>query len=150
VKLARDAREVSGADVFIAGALGPLGGPAKDRGAVFAEQAQLLEGRGVDLFMVETFYELDELLAAIEAVRGVSSLPIVALMTFDEDAQTLGGISAEHATGTRELEVAAIGATTGSAWQAGVTCARAHAGGKRQAARRAPQRPSRQPRRRDA
>ena len=31
VKIARDAREVSGSDVFIAGAIGPLGGPAKDR-----------------------------------------------------------------------------------------------------------------------
>ena len=69
VKLARDAREVSGSDVFIAGSIGPLGGPAKDRDAVFAEQAQLLEGRGVDLFMIETFYELDELLTAIGAVR---------------------------------------------------------------------------------
>jgi len=119
VKLARDAREVSGSDVFIAGALGPLGGPAKDRGAVFAEQAQLLEGRGVDLFMVETFYELDELLAAIEAVRGISSLPIVALMTFDEDAQTLGGISAEHAGQVLgELEVAAIGVNHGLGLQA--------------------------------
>src|SRR5690349_16338565 len=27
VKIARDAREVSGADVFVAGAIGPLGGP---------------------------------------------------------------------------------------------------------------------------
>ena len=69
VKLARDAREVSGANVFIAGSIGPLGGPIKDRDAVFAEQAQLLEGRGVDLFMVETFYELGELVAAIDAVR---------------------------------------------------------------------------------
>ena len=34
-------------------------GPAKDRDSIFAEQAQLLEGRGVDLFMIETFYELD-------------------------------------------------------------------------------------------
>jgi homocysteine S-methyltransferase len=69
VKIARDAREVSGSDVFIAGSIGPLGGPAKDRDAAFAEQAQLLEGRGVDLFMIETFYELDELLTAISAVR---------------------------------------------------------------------------------
>ena len=97
VKIARDAREVSGADVFIAGSIGPLGGPAKDRDAIFAEQAQLLEGRGVDLFMIETFYELDELVTAIGAVRAISSLPIVSLLTFDEDSQTLGGVSAEHA-----------------------------------------------------
>jgi homocysteine S-methyltransferase len=119
VKIARDAREVSGADVFIAGAIGPLGGPTKDRDAVFAEQAELLEGRGVDFFMVETFYDLAELVAAIAAVRGVSGLPIVALMTFDEDAHTLGGVSAERAAATlAELDVAAMGANHGLGLQA--------------------------------
>jgi homocysteine S-methyltransferase len=119
VKLARDAREVSGTDVFVAGSIGPLGGPVKDRDATFAEQAELLEGRGVDLFMVETFYELDELVTAISAVRAVSSLPIVALLTFDEDSQTLGGVSAEHAAATLSgLEIAAIGANHGVGLQA--------------------------------
>jgi homocysteine S-methyltransferase len=119
VKLARDAREVSGAEVFVAGSIGPLGGPAKDRDAVFTEQAQLLEGRGVDLFMIETFYELDELVGAIAAVRGVSSLPIVALLTFDEDSQTLGGVSAEQAAAAlADLDVAAIGANHGAGLQA--------------------------------
>ena len=119
VKIARDAREVSGADVFVAGSIGPLGGPAKDRETVFGEQAQLLEGRGVDLFMIETFYELDELLTAIGAVRAVSSLPIVALLTFDEDSQTLGGVSAEQAAAAlAALDVAAIGANHGVGLQA--------------------------------
>ena len=61
VKLARDAREVSGRVVYIGGSIGPLGdvGDAEDeRFAAFAEQAAVLEGRGVDLFMVETFYDL--------------------------------------------------------------------------------------------
>ena len=100
VKLARDAREVSGRTVFIAGSIGPLGdvGDAEDeRHEAFAEQAAVLEGRGVDLFMVETFYDLDELEQAIEAVRSVSSLPIVALLTFDEDAETLAGVAARTA-----------------------------------------------------
>ena len=122
VKLARDAREVSGRDVFIAGSIGPLGepdDPTVERGAVFAEQAQLLEGRGVDLFLVETFYELDELLAAIAAVRSVSELPIVALATFDEDAQTIGGLSAAQAAAALAREdVAAIGANHGVGPQA--------------------------------
>ena len=122
VKIARDAREVSGKDVLIAGSIGPLGeiGARDDeRGPVFAEQARLLEGRGVDLFMVETFYELDELVAAIEAVRSVSSLPIVAVMTFDEDAQTLGGVTAEQAAARLAgLDVAAIGANHGVGLQA--------------------------------
>jgi len=119
VKLARDAREVSGVDVFVAGSIGPLGGPVKDRAAVFTEQAQLLEGRGVDLFMIETFYELDELVAAIGAVRSASSLPIVALLTFDEDSHTLGGVSAEQAAhALAGLDVAAIGANHGAGLQA--------------------------------
>src|SRR3954447_25748718 len=80
VKLARDARQVSGREVFIAGSIGPLGEHEErwpeDHGPLFAEQAQILAGRGVDLFMVETFFDLDELVTAIEAVRSVSSLPI--------------------------------------------------------------------------
>ena len=100
MKLAREAREVTGADVFIAGSIGPLGDvdlAAKERADLFAEQAAILEGRGADLFMVETFYDLDELATAVEAVARVSSLPIVALMTFDTDGQTLGGVSAREA-----------------------------------------------------
>src|SRR5262249_13852533 len=61
VKLAREARDVSGRDVFIAGSIGPLGDaqlvPPKQRGEIFAEQASILDGRGVDLFMIETFYD---------------------------------------------------------------------------------------------
>src|SRR6266536_1214470 len=113
VKLARNAREVTGRDVFIAGSIGPLGEPATSRvrRALFAEQAQILEGRGADLFMVETFYDLDELCDAVEAVRGVSSLPIVALMTFDDGAETLAGVQAREA-GRRlaDMDVAAMGA----------------------------------------
>jgi methionine synthase I (cobalamin-dependent)/5,10-methylenetetrahydrofolate reductase len=119
VKLAREAREVSGRDVFIAGSIGPLGDlpgvPPEQRGEVFAEQAQLLDGRGVDLFMIETFYELDELVSAIEAVRSVSSLPIVATLTFDEGAETLAGVTAaEAAERLRPLDLAAIGANHGA------------------------------------
>ena len=117
VKLARDAREVTGRDVFIAGSIGPLGEPASARlrREVVAEQASILEGRGADLFMVETFYELEELVAALEAVRSVSSLPIVALLTFDEGAETLAGVTArEAAERLSDLDVAAIGANHGA------------------------------------
>jgi homocysteine S-methyltransferase len=119
VKLAREAREVSGREVFIAGSIGPLGElaaiPPDQRGEIFAEQALLLDGRGVDLFMIETFYELDELETAIEAVRSVSSLPIVATLTFDEGAETLAGVSAaEAAERLRPLNLAAIGANHGA------------------------------------
>jgi methionine synthase I (cobalamin-dependent)/5,10-methylenetetrahydrofolate reductase len=117
VKLARNAREIVGKDVFIAGSVGPLGVQAtpRVRRELFAEQAQVLEGRGADLFMIETFYDLEELVDAVEAVRGVSSLPIVALMTFDESAETLAGVTAgEAAERLAKLDVAAMGANHGA------------------------------------
>jgi homocysteine S-methyltransferase len=123
VKLARDAREMSGRDVFIAGSIGPLGELRDvthgERIEIFAEQAQVLEGRGVDLFAVETFFELEELEAAIEAVRSVSSLPIMAMLTFDEQAETLAGLSARDAVERLgQLQVAVVGANHGAGIQA--------------------------------
>jgi homocysteine S-methyltransferase len=123
VRLAREAREVSGKDVFIAGSIGPLGEvgdrPAGERGGLFAEQATVLEGRGAEVFLIETFFDLVELEAAIEAVREVSRLPIVALLTFDEEAQTLAGVTArEAAQRLAALDLAAIGANHGAGPQA--------------------------------
>jgi methionine synthase / methylenetetrahydrofolate reductase(NADPH) len=124
VKLAREAREVSGQAVLVAGSIGPLGDLEGSHGAedvyeVFCEQARLLEGRGVDLFMVETFFELEELETAIQAVKDVSALPIIAQLTFDEDAQTLAGVSAREAVERLQvLGVVAIGANCGVGPQA--------------------------------
>jgi methionine synthase / methylenetetrahydrofolate reductase (NADH) len=130
VKLARDARQVSGREVFIAGSIGPLGEHEEtwpeDRAPLFAEQAQLLAGRGVDLFLVETFFDLDELVTAIEAVRSVSDLPIVAMMTFGDDAETIGGVSATKAAERLAgLEVAAIGTNHGAGPNAALTALQA-------------------------
>src|ERR671937_286123 len=116
-KLGHEAREVTGRDVFIAGSIGPLGEPAASRvrRELFAEVAAVLEGRGVDLFMIETFYDLEEVVDAVDAVRSVSSLPIVALLTFDESAETLAGVTAsEAADRLAELDVAAVGANHGA------------------------------------
>jgi methionine synthase / methylenetetrahydrofolate reductase(NADPH) len=124
VKLARQARETTGRDVFIAGAIGPIGEPAapRVRQELFAEQAAVLDGRGADLFMLETFYDLDELVDAITAVRGVSALPIVALLTFDEGAETLAGTTArEAADRLADLDVAAVGANHGAGLLAALT-----------------------------
>jgi methionine synthase / methylenetetrahydrofolate reductase (NADH) len=133
VKLAREAREVSGRDVFIAGSIGPLGDlaaiPPGQRGQIFAEQAALLDGRGVDLFMIETFYELDELETAIAAAREVSALPIVATLTFDEGAETLAGVTAaEAAERLRPLDLAAIGANHGAGLHAALAALEAMGG----------------------
>ena len=106
----------------------------------------MLEGRGVDLFMVETFYDLGELEQAIDAVRSVSALPIVALLTFDEDAETLAGVAAGAAADRlRELDVAAMGANHGAGLQAALTATRGDGRGRPAPRRAAEHRPG-QPR----
>ncbi len=130
VKLARDARQVSGREVFVAGSIGPLGEHEEtwpeDRAPLFAEQARLLAGRGVDLFSVETFFDLEELVTAIEAVRSVSDLPIVAMMTFGDDAETIGGVSAARAAERlASLGVASIGTNHGAGPDAALTALQA-------------------------
>ena len=65
--------------------------------------------------MIETFYDLEEAVDAIEAARSVSNLPIVTLLTFDESAETLAGVTAaEAAARLMELDVAAVGANHGA------------------------------------
>jgi methionine synthase I (cobalamin-dependent)/5,10-methylenetetrahydrofolate reductase len=99
VKVAREAREAAKHDVLIAGSIGPLGifrqvldEPDGAIGAIFKEQAGALEERGVDLFILETFSDLDELLAAIDAIRSFSKIPIVAQLTYSDEGTTIGGI----------------------------------------------------------
>jgi methionine synthase I (cobalamin-dependent)/5,10-methylenetetrahydrofolate reductase len=125
VKLARDAREITGREVLIGASIGPLGDVElrpEAGGELFAEQARILEGRGADLFMLETFYDLHELEVAVQAVRSVSGLPIVALMSFDSDGVTLAGIAArDAAVRLRELPVQAFGANHGRGPAAALT-----------------------------
>ena len=99
VKLAREAREITGRDVFIAGSIGPLGEQVttRVRRELFAEQATILEGRGADLFMVETFYDLDELVDAIEAVRERLEPPDRRAAHLRRGAETLAGVTAREA-----------------------------------------------------
>ncbi len=98
VKIAREAREAARHEVFLAGSIGPLGVarhvkelPADQMIEIFREQAGALEERGVDLFILETFSDVDELCAAVDAIRSFSQLPIVAQLTYSEEGTTFGG-----------------------------------------------------------
>jgi len=98
VKIAREAREAAPHEVLIAGSIGPLAiapemreTPREEMLEIYREQAQALEERGVDLFVLETFSNIEMLLAAIDAVRSFSALPIVAELTFSDEGTTLGG-----------------------------------------------------------
>src|SRR3970282_652862 len=63
--------------------------------AFFREQARTLVDAGVDLFILETFGDLNEIGAAIAAIRSVCDLPIVAQMTTEEDGNSLDGTPPE-------------------------------------------------------
>lgn len=99
VKLAREAREIAGEPAFVAGSVGPIGRVLEPFGDVsldaarsaFREQIEAILEGGADLILLETFSRLDELLAALDAARSVTDLPIVAQVTIDEDGRTLDG-----------------------------------------------------------
>jgi methionine synthase / methylenetetrahydrofolate reductase (NADH) len=100
----RLAREAAGRDAYVAGAMGPLGLRIEPWGRTahdeaqgyFREQASALVDGGVDLILLETFRDLNEIGAAIAAVRSVCSLPIVAQMTIEDDGNTLDGTPPEQ------------------------------------------------------
>ncbi|PYX01459.1 MAG: bifunctional homocysteine S-methyltransferase/methylenetetrahydrofolate reductase [Acidobacteria bacterium] len=94
-------------DVWVAGAVGPLGIRIEPLGktsfdearATFREQiAALVEG-GVDLIILETFGYVEELHQAVLAARDVApKLPVVAQVTIDEDGNCLDGSTPETFT----------------------------------------------------
>jgi methionine synthase I (cobalamin-dependent)/5,10-methylenetetrahydrofolate reductase len=118
VKIAREAREAAKHEVLIAGSIGPLGVPWQVRllepsqvRDIFREQAEALEERGVDLFILETFGDLSELVAAVGAIRSFSKLPVIAQLTYSEEGTTFSGTRPQGAwEALRERGVQAIGA----------------------------------------
>jgi methionine synthase / methylenetetrahydrofolate reductase(NADPH) len=93
------ARRAAGDHVFVAGSIGPLNRMLEPIGsltlaearAAFTQQvAGLIEG-GVDLFIVETMSSLAEISEAVGAIRAQSDLPVIASMTFTDEAKTVVG-----------------------------------------------------------
>ena len=84
------ARKACGKGQYVAGELGSLGdmlhpmGPVSFNEAVdcFAHQAGFLEDEGVDLFLIETIFDINIALAAIKAIRSVSEKPVFCSLTF--------------------------------------------------------------------
>lgn len=108
--------------VMVAGSMGPTGilmeplGELRHAEAVdtFAEQAGALAEGGVDLIVLETFFALEEALAAIEGVRRASRLPVVVSFSFDQGTKTMMGVSPTKVVeAMAPLDVTAIGANCG-------------------------------------
>ncbi len=106
-KVARNAREVAGLPVFIAGSVGPTGKLLKPLGDVtaqemesaFIEQMDGLLAGGVDLFIIETMPGLEEAAIAIKAARRVCRLPVVAQLSFSVEGHALMGAVPEDVVG---------------------------------------------------
>jgi homocysteine S-methyltransferase len=107
---ARIARHAARDLCWVAGAIGPLGIRIEPWGRTgvdeaetyFVEQARALLEGGVDLFVLETFRDVNEIGAAIRAVRSLCDLPIVAQVTTEDDGNTLDGAAPD--TFVPELE----------------------------------------------
>ena len=119
VRLARDVRESAGRDVLVLGSIGPLGKylaplggvTAEAARAAFREQAEALVEGGADGLILETFSDLAEIALAIEAIRAVTDLPVVAQMAFTDEGVTFTGRAVAEVVRTLcALGVQAIGA----------------------------------------
>ena len=118
-KLARNAREITGVPVFVAGAVGPLGRPVQPLGRIALAEArdifrEQIEGvalwrRGPD--DAGNVQGPGEMLVALRAAREACDLPIVAQMSFEEDGRTLSGATpAEVVRALEDAGAAVIGA----------------------------------------
>jgi homocysteine S-methyltransferase len=128
-QLAREAREVAGVDVLVAGSMGPVSSPLHGPGHVSAEAAaasvteqleSLLEG-GIDIVQLETSGDIEHLLASVEAARRLSDLPLVASLTVGEDLSLADGTDpATAAQALRQAGVDVVGVNCGSGPIAGI------------------------------
>jgi 5-methyltetrahydrofolate--homocysteine methyltransferase len=116
------ARQAVGRQGFVAASIGPTGRflqPVGDAAfdemiEIFGEQVQAFAAAGADLITLETFLDIAELRAAVIACRQYSSLPVMALMTFEDGGRTVLGTSPQAAAVTLDaLQVDVIGSNCG-------------------------------------
>lgn len=116
------ARRAAGPDRFVAASVGPTGRFLRPVGdadfdemvEVFGEQVRAFAEAGADLITMETFLDIAELRAAVIACREFSNLPIMALMTFENEGRSVLGTSPEAAAVTLEaLGVSVVGTNCG-------------------------------------
>lgn len=121
---AKIAKELAGSEALVAGSIGPLGRPIEPIGQIsvkeakkaFSDQAKALNEGNVDLFILETFTDLNEIHQAILAVKETCDLPIVAQVAFTEEGKTAYG--AEPSLVVKKLKewgshVAGVNCSTG-------------------------------------
>jgi methionine synthase / methylenetetrahydrofolate reductase (NADH) len=126
VKLARDAVNGSGKDAFVLASVGPLGVQLAPVGAIsrqeaqdaFREQIAALASEKPDAFIFETFANLQEITEAIRAAQALTSIPIIAQMTFTNDGVTTYGYTptqVAHALSALKVNVIGVNCSVGPA-----------------------------------
>ncbi|NVN98779.1 MAG: homocysteine S-methyltransferase family protein [Geobacteraceae bacterium] len=107
----RIARKVAGDKAFVAASIGPTGRFVEPVGDLtfdqmadlFREQAKALIDAGADLITLETFLDIKEIRAAVIAIRELSqTIPVIAMLTFDNNGRSVLGTSPEAAAITLE------------------------------------------------
>jgi len=109
---------------FVCGSIGPLGKMIDPLGeitfdqayAAFAEQAKALQEGGADVVSIETMSDLQEMRAAVIAVKNETKLPIIASLTYDDGEKTIYGTPPEVAVVVLEalgIDVIAANCSTG-------------------------------------
>ena len=119
--IAREVADNSDRLVIVAGAMGPTGEmieplglmtPAEATNAFKAQAEGLVEG-GVDVLWLETMYSMEELEAALDAVKDFG-LPICATMSFDTAGKTMMGVTPSNlALRAKDLNLTGFGANCG-------------------------------------
>ncbi len=119
--IAREVADEAGRTVVVAGAIGPTGEIIEPHGLMTAKQATdafkiqaegLVEG-GVDVLWLETMYSIEELEAAIEAVKEFD-IPVCATMSFDTAGKTMMGVTpAELAKRSQGFGLFGVGGNCG-------------------------------------
>jgi len=117
----RLARNAAGENVWVAGSIGPLplvdgeSLSVSDQRETFSDIAGIMIDCGVDVIMFETFLDISQLVCAVETVRRISSLPVIAQMAFEADGQPGGGGTVEaFVIGAREAGADVLGANCGA------------------------------------
>ncbi len=118
-QVARQAVDISGRAVFVAGSMGPTGRPMAPLGSLtadevheaYAAQAAALVAGGADVLILETFTDLAELVEAVRGAQAAVPVPIIAEMTFTQEGKTvLGHAPRAIVEALERLHVQVIGA----------------------------------------
>ena len=120
-RIARAAVDAAGREAFVAGDMGPCGQFVRPLGDLhplelyeaLREQARGLVEGGVDLFLIETQFDLAEVRIAVAAIRAESDLPIMVSMTFEQGTSLTGTTPEIFAETMQNLGVDALGLNCG-------------------------------------